>query len=140
MSASRNDVERVRTLIERGFADAVRPSKVTKRVALALDDEWLVDEERRRELMAEDPEQRWEDLSDADVEEFCSILPSLDEEGLQFYLAAFMSYALRRFPSEGHRAISDIHDLCAGPKWQNALRPEQIGAVREFEALYGHVV
>jgi len=55
--------------------------------------------------MAEDHEQHWQELSDADIEEFCSILPWLDDEGLRFYLPAFMSYALRRFPSEGQRAI-----------------------------------
>ena len=140
MSASLEDVSCVRGLIDRAFADVPRPSRITKRVAVALDDEWTPDEERCRELTAEDREQHWRDLTDADIEEFCTILPWLDDEGLRFYLPAFMSYALRRFPSQGHRAISDVHDLCSGSKWLSALTSNQIATVRAFEALYGNLV
>lgn len=139
MSVLPEKVSRVQDLVERAFAHVPRPSRITKRVAVALDDEWTPDEDRCRELIAEDREQHWRELTDADIEEFCTILPWLDDEGLRFYLPAFMSYALRRFPSEGHRAISDVHDLCGGSKWRSALTSDQIAAVREFEALYGYL-
>ena len=132
-------VANVRALVSSAFAEVPRPAHVTKRVAVAMDDEWLADPERSEELRALDLEQRWQDLTDQDIEEYCSILPWLDDEGLRFYLPAFMDYALRRFPSEDHRAISDIHDLASSNQEPlRALSAEQSRAYQEFEALYAN--
>lgn len=131
-------VANVRTLISSAFAAVPRPAHVTKRIAAAMDDEWLLDPERCEQLSALDLEQRWQDLTDRDIEEYCSILPWLDDEALRFYLPAFMDYALRRFPVEDHRAISDIHDLLSSSQEPlRALSADQLRAYQEFEALYG---
>lgn len=127
----------IRSKIESAFANVPRPSRVTKRVALALDDEWIVDDGRGRELYAQDLEQRWQDLADPEIQEFCSILPWLDDEGLRFYLPAYMSYGLRRFPSQD-RAVSDIHDLFTSERdLRSTLSTDQFESLADFEALYG---
>jgi len=47
MNAPPDSIKRVERLVEEAFGGVARPSRVTKRVAIALDDEWLVDDERR---------------------------------------------------------------------------------------------
>jgi hypothetical protein len=138
MSKAESNLATIRDKIVSAFANVPRPSRVTKRVALALDDEWAIDDERGRELYAQDAEQHWQDLTDPEIQEFCSILPWLDDEGLRFYLPAFMSYALRRFPSED-RAVSDIHDLFTSDHdLRSVLSADQLEALVDFEAIYGH--
>lgn len=131
----------VRDLIQSTFSSIPRPSRVTKRVAIALDDKWYPNGKRCQELYALDLEQRWHDLTDAEIEEFCSILPWLDDEGFRFYLPAFMDYALRYYPWEDSRAISDLHDLSwCSPKLLRALSTEQFEVYVQFENIYGHTV
>jgi len=135
------EVARVRRLIQAAYASVPRPSRVTKRVAIALDDEWLPDEARCAALRALDLEKHWKDLDDAAIEEFGSILPWLDEEGIRFYLPAFMDFALRRYPWQGSRATCDVHEFSWGrPELLQALSADQFDAYAQFETLYGNSV
>ena len=122
--------------IHKAYAGIPRPTRITKRVAEALDDEWVFSEERWAELYALDTEQQWTDLTDADIEQFCFILPWLDDESLRFYLPAFMCYCLRRFPDEGHRAVCDAQDACASPDRKSVFSQEQLACVHAFSELY----
>ena len=133
------EIARVRALVMSAFSSVSRPTRVTKRVAIALDDEWIPDDERCAELRALDLEQTWHDLKDSEIEEFGGVLPWLDEEGLRFYLPAFIDYALRMFSALDHRAISSIHDLSSSrDSLLRALSTDQLKAYSEFEALYGY--
>ena len=122
--------------IRSAFSDVTRPTRITKHVAEALDDEWVLSNARWMELYALDTEQQWTELSDSDIEEFCSILPWLDDKSLQFYLPAFMCYCLRRFPDEGHRAVCDTQEACADARRTGHFSPGQAACVRAFTALY----
>jgi hypothetical protein len=44
-------VANVRVLVSSAFAEVPRPAHVTKRVAVAMDDEWLADPDRRVDAM-----------------------------------------------------------------------------------------
>jgi|ERR1700677_2324741 len=122
--------------IGKAFGDVSRPTRVTKRVAQALDDEWVFSEERWKELYDRDHEILWTDLSDKDLEEYCFILPWLDDEGLLFYLPAFMCYSLRHFPEETHRAIFSTVDICSDFEKYRIFNPEQLVCVKLFADIY----
>jgi hypothetical protein len=82
--------------VESMFAGVPRP-ECTKRVARALDDEWFPDAERVRELQALDPETRWQDLTDDDLEEYANTLSWMSPEAVRFYYPALLSSALRHW-------------------------------------------
>jgi hypothetical protein len=131
------EVQRVSELVRAAFSDVPRP-KITKRIAVALDHEWIVDDERGDELSALDTEQHWSDISDAEIEEYNRILSWLDDTALRFYAPAFMDYALRHFSDDGHKRVWEILELSSDPqKPLTAFNPCQLEAYREFLKLYG---
>lgn len=80
------------------FADVRRPTRITKTVARATDDEWHLPESRRALLYSQDPETSWDQLADDEMEKYFDVFPFLEAEGYLFYLPAFMSHVLRMYP------------------------------------------
>jgi hypothetical protein len=89
-------------VIEATFVAIPRPD-CTKRVAEALDDEWIVTPERAAELRQLDTEQQWQDLKPKEIYTFSSVLFWISPEGFRFYFPAFLRYSIENW----HRS----HDL-----------------------------
>lgn len=102
MSISATRIDELIAATRRTFGAIPRPV-CTKRIAQALDDEWLVSEARGHELSAMDTEVNWWDVSDEELPNFWSILRWLSPEGFRFYYPAFLTYTLRHW--------NDSHDL-----------------------------
>jgi hypothetical protein len=127
--------ERITQLIERikrAFEGVPRP-QITKSVARGYDDEWNLSDERIRELQAEDPEQRWQDVTEDDVRFFQEYFTFSDAEGWRFYLPAHMIYYLRGFPHYGWDAV--YWALSHPEPKLELLSTEQSECVREFLSL-----
>ena len=82
----------VRT-IDRVFVSIPVPP-ITLRVALALDDEWNISDERAGELAKQDPETDWRDVPKDKTEAYQEYFTFSDPAGWRFYLPAFMSHYL----------------------------------------------
>lgn len=82
--------ERVLEIIERAFDGVPPPDEehLTLRQAEAWDSYRRVDQ-------AQDHKGRWQDLPEIHIRECRNAIPHLDNQGIQFYLPALMSYILR---------------------------------------------
>jgi hypothetical protein len=112
--------------ISSAFGDALRPGRVSRSVAMAIDNEWAVPESRRtkshrKELPAQDDDNHWWELTDKDIEAYGGIFPYLDAEAFRFYLPAFMSYALRRHRTSSSSATDWAISACAYSRERFAL-------------------
>lgn len=83
--------------IEAAFEGVPRP-RITRSVATGYDDEWILSEERVRELAAQDPEQRWQEVPDEGMQRCQEYFSFSDAEGWRFYLPAYLCLDLRGFP------------------------------------------
>lgn len=122
---------RAQILIEKirdAFQNAARP-RITLSVARALDDEWHVEESRRLELTALDPEQQWMDVSAEAMEGCQEYFTFSDAEGWRFYLPAFMCRYLHSFPHSGYDAV---YWACSSGQHLDLLTDEQKSCVRSF--------
>jgi hypothetical protein len=133
MSDSQNpEIAELLQKIASAFAGVPRP-KITRHVALAIDDDWVVPRERAWELAALDTEQDWTEVSDDAIEQCRTYFAFSDAEGWRFYLPAYISYYLRRFPSPDCDAA---YWACTDPNPQfGLLSPDQLACVHKFIAL-----
>lgn len=119
-------------LIDQVFVSIPRPA-TTLRVARALDDEWIVSEERVAELAKEDPETDWREVSDdrtAGCQEYFTFAHS--PGGWRFYLPAYMTHYLREFPGGGEDAV---YDACIRRTHFDDLTADELAVVEKFVAL-----
>jgi hypothetical protein len=75
---------------------------------MALDDEWSPGPERVKELQKQDPETRWQELSDEDLVEYCFTLSWMSPEAVRFYYPAFLHYALRHWTAPHNRVHLEV--------------------------------
>lgn len=107
--------------ISSAFGDALRPGKISRSVAGAVDDEWDVPEARRKDLHERDDDNHWWELTDQDMEHHHGIFPFLDAEALRFYLPAYMSYALRRHRTTSSGIADSVIFACRDSRERFAL-------------------
>lgn len=115
------------------FANVPKPKRITKSVAKACDDEWLVTERRRKLLYERDVENHWMEISDEEIENHVDIFPFLDGGGLLFYLPAFMCYSLKRYDTPHHTPTDFTVFACENPRDQFELFTDlQLQCVLDF--------
>jgi len=110
------------------FGDPPKP-RITLRVARALDDDWIVPDERARELAKLDTAEHWVDVADKDLLEYQEYFSFADAEGWRFYLPAFLRLYLGEFPLS---EIYCIHYFCVSRIFARNFTPEQIAFNEEF--------
>jgi hypothetical protein len=119
--------------IEAAFANVPKPTKVTKRVARALDDYPTLTKEQWKALYAQDTERHWKDLTHEDLAAFQDICYWLDEEGSLFYFPAFMCHNLADEQPFGWVSSGDIASTLQSRTSQFRLfNDEQMQCVKEF--------
>ena len=132
MSISSTRIDELIAITRHAFGTIPRPV-CTKRIARALDDEWLVPEERGNELSAVDTERNWWDVSDEEILEFSAILPWLSPEGFGFYYPAFLSYTLRHWNETHDRVHLETFDAIGlQPQALDMLTLEELNAIDEI--------
>jgi hypothetical protein len=125
-------IARLLQRIASAFAGVPRP-KITRHVAMAIDDDWVVPPERAWELAALDTEQDWTEVTDGAIEQCHTYFAFSDAEGWRFYLPAYISYYLRHFPNPN---FDVAYWACTNPNPQfDLLTPDQLACVHEFVAL-----
>lgn len=125
-------VEELVLKIHKAYANIPRPG-VTLHVAREFDDHWTVSHKRGRELRALDPEELWNEVTDAAMEKYEEYFNFSDIEGWKFYLPAFMCHALRGLPSSA--SYSPAYQACKSLREAEALTPEQLECLHKFTQL-----
>jgi len=118
-------------LIDQVFTSIPKP-RTTLSVARALDDEWIISEERAAELAKEDPETDWRDVPEEKTRACQEYFTFSDAPGWRFYLPAFMTHYLREFPGYGYDAVCWA---CAGRTHFDDLTADELAVVEKFTAL-----
>jgi hypothetical protein len=118
-------------LIDEVFTAIPKP-KVTLLGARALDDEWIVSEERMAELAKQDPETDWREVSEEKTAACQEYFTFADAPGWRFYLPAYMTHYLREFPGYGCDAV---YNACVGRMHLDDLTAEELDVVEKFVAL-----
>lgn len=78
--------------IREAFADVERGEGITLSQARTIDDYRPLDEQQKaREL---DTDKHWYEISNKKIERLCDTLAFLDAEGMRYYIAPFLIYAL----------------------------------------------
>ncbi len=103
--AAGREAERLRLIheIEAAFEGVALGNGVSLHQARAMDDDW-VNQSDVADLRSQDPEERWQDISDEKLDLLADTLPFMDPEGFRFYLPRFMVFALKH--SEGSQYSS----------------------------------
>lgn len=114
--------------IELAFEGVPRP-RITLTVARGLDDEYILSEERERELASCDPEQTWQEVSDEAIVGHNEYFTFSDAEGWRFYLPAFLCQYLRLFPCGNDTVVS----ACESRSHVELLTEEQLQCLDRFE-------
>jgi hypothetical protein len=118
-------------LIDQAFVSIPKP-RITLRVAHALDDEWIVSDERMAELAKQDPEMDWREVSEEKTSR-CQVYFSFgDSPGMRFYLPAFLIHFLREFPDYGH---DEVYRACVDRTLLDALTEDELAVVDKFVAI-----
>jgi hypothetical protein len=81
--------------IKAAFDGVSREDGTTLHQAVAIDDDKSAEEELAARRL--DQEQRWQDVSDDDIDACCPALSFLDAKGFRYYLPAFMLRGLKNF-------------------------------------------
>ncbi|MCP4354175.1 MAG: hypothetical protein GY793_00820 [Proteobacteria bacterium] len=101
------------------------------RVARAIDD--YVSSDKYEALREKDNEEKWQDISDKDVETYNDILPFLDPVGFRYYIPRYMLWTLNNY-TVSDLSISDLTIYAFSEcfeEWQ-ILNAEQKVACLEF--------
>jgi hypothetical protein len=121
--------------IEAAFGDARLGGGVSLHQARAIDD-WHVpgvDPAAARRL---DTEERWQDVSDAKVDDLSDTLAFMDAEGFRFYMPRFMVYSLTHAGDEiGSWAVDAPIYICMlrdDTGRYSLLSPRQRGVIARF--------
>ncbi len=117
--------------IHQVFSSIPKPS-ITLRVALALDDDWIISEERTAELAMEDAEEDWRAVPKWKTEGYQEYFTFSDPPGWRFYLPAFMCHYLEDFPGCGYDAV---YWACIRRDKLVALTSEEVAVVERFVTL-----
>ncbi|HEY1121618.1 MAG TPA: DUF6714 family protein, partial [Haloferula sp.] len=103
-------------------------------VARALDNEWVVSDERAADLAKHDPETDWREVSDEKTAACQEYFTFADSPGWRFYLPAYMTHYLREFPGGGEDAV---YDACINRTHFDELTADELAIVDKFVALCG---
>jgi len=122
-------IENAINLIDAAFAYVPLGNGVSLGEADVIDD--YGDDEQRAAAREHDELHDWQQIPDDDIENNSYALCFMDEEGLRFYLPAYMRFTLRRYLESESTSIdscsqassSAIHSLC---------RPDQVKSLRVF--------
>ncbi len=90
------DRDRLLQKLEETFVGIPRP-ECTKRVARALDDEWVPSAERVAELQRLDHEEQWQDLKPEEIVAFSDVLYWMSPDGFRFYFPAFLRCSIENW-------------------------------------------
>lgn len=118
-------------LIDQVFTSIPMP-QCTLRVARALDDEWIISEERAAELAKEDAETDWREVPEEKTRAYQEYFTFADPPGWRFYLPAFMTHYLREFPGYGYDAV---YWACCERTYIDDLTSEELAVVEKFVTL-----
>ncbi|RBP44186.1 hypothetical protein DES53_1045 [Roseimicrobium gellanilyticum] len=113
------------------FGDPPRPA-ITRSVARGLDDEWILTEERYTELLAQDSEQHWMDVTAEDVKNCQEYFSFSDAEGCRFYYPAYLRHYLEGFPLYWFTAV---REACIFRTHLELLSEKQLEFIDEFMKL-----
>jgi hypothetical protein len=120
--------------IESAFQKVQRLDGITLHEAIVLDN--CGSPQAQRLARALDPEDRWQDVPDAEIRSCNSALSFLDIQGFRFYLPAFMRTGLRHFEDEfsGVRNTCEVHLTHDHPKSLRQSNAADIAAQYRFTA------
>jgi hypothetical protein len=97
-------------MIEHAFADVRRDDGVSMHEADVIDK--YGSESERRKARLKDPDSRWQDVPDSEIEEHSEALCFLDLKGFRYYLPAYMRWTVRHFKtSDSFTADATIYAL-----------------------------
>lgn len=117
-------------LISEAF-DGVPPSPDSSlRVARAMDGN--VPDGLLPSIREQDTQHCWQEVSDAEIEEFSDVHPFLDAPAYRFYLPGFLSWCIRHPDSSIPVLDSTLASLWLFPERLELLEPPERQAIAEF--------
>lgn len=98
----RNTETKLIKKIETAFDQVPKPKNITMHVARAIDD--YVTDDKFETLRKLANENKWQDISDKDIEQYNDILSFLESDAFRYYIPRFMIWTLNNYKTSDNAA------------------------------------